>query len=340
MNMHQYIERSTGKICTETLYADNIIRLLYSCNMQEKLGFVFKMLTHRNMSSFLGYLNYDSILGQKITNNMAFLQKLRIDISECYDDIATLDTPRKIFERKIRYWSCRPMESDNGIVVSPSDARILCGSLNQSSMLFIKEKFFSYTELLGIDKTDWLRAFQDGDFAIFRLTPDKYHYNHMPVSGIVVDYYEIDGEYHSCNPTAVIRLITPYSKNKRIVTIIDTDCPGGDNIGLVAMIEVVAMMIGKIEQVYSEHRYDNPVSIKNDMFLRKGCPKSLFKPGSSTVIILFQKGKINFEPDLIENQHNLAVKSRFSLGFGKSLVETDVLLRSTIAKKIIGDKNV
>lgn len=333
MNTHQYIERSTGKICTETLYADKIITLLYSSNMQEKLNFVFNMLTNKSMSYFLGYLNYDSILGQKITDSIAFLQKLQIDISECYDDVATLDTPRKIFERKIRYWIYRPMENNDGIVVSPSDARMLCGSLNQSSMMFIKEKFFSYDELLGIDKIDWLKAFQYGDFAIFRLTPDKYHYNHMPISGIVVDHYEIDGEYHSCNPTAVIRLITPYSKNKRVVTIVDTDCPGGDNVGLVAMIEVVAMMIGRIEQVYSEHEYDNPISIKVGMFLQKGCPKSLFRPGSSTVVVFFQKNKIKFEPDLIQNQHNLSVKSRFSLGLGKPLVETDVLVRSTIAKK-------
>jgi hypothetical protein len=31
----------------------------------------------------------------------------------------------------------------------------------------------------------WLPAFDRGDFAIFRLTPDKYHYNHVPVSGEV-----------------------------------------------------------------------------------------------------------------------------------------------------------
>jgi phosphatidylserine decarboxylase len=43
-------------------------------------------------------------------------------------------------------------------------------------------------------------------------------------------------------------MVRPYSKNKRVVTIIDTDVEGGTGIGLVAMIEVVALMIGDIVQ--------------------------------------------------------------------------------------------
>jgi len=55
------------------------------------------------------------------------------------------------------------------------------------------------------------------------LTPDKYHYSHVPVSGIVLDFYEIDGVYNSCNPGAVLAVNKAYSKNRRVVTIIDTD---------------------------------------------------------------------------------------------------------------------
>ena len=65
-------------------------------------------------------------------------------------------------------------------------------------------KFFTFEELLSRDKGEWLRAFEGGDFAVFRLTPEKYHYNHTPVAGRVVDFYAIDGAYHSCNPGAVM----------------------------------------------------------------------------------------------------------------------------------------
>ena len=83
---------------------------------------------------------------------------------------------------------------------------------------------------------------------------------------MVVDIYEIAGGYHSCNPGAVVQVVTPYSKNKRVVTIIDTDVPGGTGVGLVAMIEVVALMIGEIVQCYSADGYDDPLP-----FVKPGC---------------------------------------------------------------------
>ena len=68
------------------------------------------------------------------------------------------------------------------------------------------------------------------------------------------------------------------------------------------MIEVVALMVGQIEQRYSEHRYENPRPVEKGMFLRAGAPKALFRPGSSTVVLLFQRGRVRFARDLVENQ--------------------------------------
>jgi len=131
-----------------------------------------------------------------------------------------------------------------------------------------------------------------------------------------------------------VTIVTPYSKNKRIVTIIDTDVEGGSRIGLVAMIEVVALMIGDITQRYSKERYDDPQLMVPGDFLQRGAPKSLYRPGSSTTIVLFQNGRVEFASDLVRNMHRQSVLSRFSRGFGRPLVETDVKVRSTIAKII------
>lgn len=223
------------------------------------------------------------------------------------------------------------MAEDAGAVVSPADACILLGTLAETSALFLKGKFFDLAELLGPNRELWLAAFLDGEFAVFRLTPDKYHYNHVPVSGRVVDFYELDGECHACNPSAVIALVTPHSKNRRTVTIIDTDIPGGTGVGYVAMVEIVALMIGGIRQCYTGHRYDDPVAMHPGLVLEKGQPKSLYRPGSSTNVLLFEKGRIGFCPDLVRNLHHPGANSRYSLGFGRRLVETDVKVRSTIA---------
>src|SRR5262249_234423 len=153
--------------------------------------------------------------------------------------------------------------------------------------------FFDYEELIG-SHVRWLEHFRDGGFAVFRLTPDQYHYNHLPVSGVVVDFYEIGGEYHSCNPSAVVELVPPSSHNRRTVTVIETDVTHGSGVGLVAMIEITALMVGDLVQAYSEREYDSPIGMQAGMFVRKGCPKSIFRPGSSTDVLVFQKDRVQF----------------------------------------------
>ena len=227
------------------------------------------------------------------------------------------------------------MTDDPAAVVSPADSKMLAGSFENESQLFLKEKFVHFEELIGPEKREWLRAFSKGSYGIFRLTPEKYHYNHAPVSGKVIDIYEIDGRYHSCNPGAVIVEATPYSKNKRVVTIIDTQVPNGTCVGLVAMIEIVALMIGDIRQCYSKSRYQNPKNVTRGLFLQKGQPKSLYRPGSSLDVLIFQKDAVTFCDDIVSNMNHPYVKTRFSKAFGRPVVETDVKVRSHIATRDI-----
>lgn len=328
--IHQYIDRNNGQVCNEPLFGDRIITWLYH-PIRENTPRLFRLLTGARSTKALGFFNYDLALSTRILGNQRFLRESGVDLGECLDPPRKLDTARKVFERKIRYWQYRPMPEEPQAVVSPADARVIVGSLEENSSLNIKDKFFTYEELLGENRTDWLTIFHGGDFALFRLTPDKYHYNHVPVAGKVVDFYQIDGCFHSCNPHAIVSEATPYSKNRRVITIIDTDVDGGSQVGKVAMIEVVALMIGDIIQCYSSVAYDNPQPVKTGLFLAKGCPKSLYRPGSSTDLLLFEKGRVKFADDLLENRYRQDVQSRFTAGFQVPLVETDVQVRSLIA---------
>ena len=239
---HQYIERETGAVRTERLFGDQLIKLLYN-EARENAPIFFRLCTSARMSNLLALINFDSPFAAGLSGNRRFLDECGLDLTECLQPTEYFTNPRKVFERQISYWDCRPLPEERDAVVSPADSRILVGSFRENSLIFLKGKFFAYEEFLGDDKPEWLGAFADGDFAVFRLTPDKYHYNHTPVAGRVADIYEIPGDYHSCNPGAVVQAVTPYSKNKRVVTIIDTDLPGGSCVGLVAMVEVVALMI-------------------------------------------------------------------------------------------------
>lgn len=330
--MHQYIDRETSRVISEKLFADQLIQTIYS-PVREKSRFLFELLTSSRASRLLSFVNYDNPLVIRPGHIRKLIHDLGIDLSECVDGVDQLNTPRKLFERQIRFWECRPMPEDEGFVVSPADSRVIVGSFREGSSLMLKEKFFSFEELVGFDKPDWFHTFHNGNYAVCRLTPDKYHYNHSPVSGEVVDIYEIDGKHHSCNPGAVVTMVTPFSKNKRTVTIIDTDVEGGSGVGLVMLVEIVALMIGQIDQRYSAVRYEDPMDVRPGVFLKRGQPKSLYRPGSSVDVVVFEKNRVQFDDDLVSNSRRIDVTSRFSDGFARPLVETDITVRSGIATR-------
>ncbi len=325
---HQYIDRDTRRVMDERLYGDRVIAYFYS-SVREQAPVLFRALSTPHITDLLSLVNYELPGLSRIVGAGRFARDLGVDLSECVEPAERLASPKKIFERQIRYWETRPMPEERDTVVSPADARVLVGSLAETSQLFLKEKFFSLDELLG---PLWRQAFAGGDYAVFRLTPDKYHYNHAPVAGRVLDIYEMPGCYHPANPSAVVAVATPYSKNRRVVTIIDTDVGWGTGIGLVAMIEIVALMIGEIVQAYSRERYQDPQFIAPGMFLEKGCPKSLYRPGSSTDVLVFQKNRVRFCEDIVENMRHQGARSRYSHGFGAQLVETDVRVREAIGR--------
>jgi phosphatidylserine decarboxylase len=330
--IHQYIERQTGRVHTETLLADRTIAFLYT-RIRENAPAMFDLLISARVSALLGFFCFDLPLNTHIPDPARFLNRRGIPCREIFGPVNQLNTFRRFFERRIRFWECRPMTDDSRTVVSPADARILPGSFSDNPELCIKEKFFQYDELVGMDRL-WHRTFQAGDYAVFRLTPDKYHYTHVPVSGRVKDVYEINGRFHSCNPGAVVQSVTPFSKNRRVVTVIDTDVPDGTGVGQVSMVEIVALMIGRIVPCYSPDRYEPVRALQPGMFIKKGQPKSLFRPGSSTVVLLFEKNRFRFSPDLLRNTRRYDVKTRFSSRFGVPMVETDLNVRETIGKAV------
>ena len=326
LSPHQYIDRRTGEVRDERLYADPVVMFFYD-SVREQIPSMLRWLTSRTSTRVLGYFNYDMPWSGERGRHFLTTQGVKLD--ECVADPRSFITARQVFERQIRYWKCRPQPADAHAVVSPADARVLAGSFAIQSALHIKGKFFEREELFG-DRCVWAEHFQCGDWLIFRLTPEKYHYNHTPVSGRVLDVYEVDGVYHSCNPGAAMIVATPYSKNRRVVTIIDTDVPGGTGVGIVAMIEIVALMIGEIVQCYSDTCYEQPRDVVPGLFLKRGCPKSLFRPGSSTTVLVFEPGRVRMAPDLLANRLRRDAESRYLIGPGQKLLETDVAVRSPV----------
>src|SRR5512146_2923594 len=104
---HQYIERDSGRVCTEKLYGDRLIRLIYN-EVRENAPLLFRLFTSARISGLLGLINFDTPLAAGFTGNRRFLAECGVDLSECLRPAEFFDTPRKVFERQIRYEECRP----------------------------------------------------------------------------------------------------------------------------------------------------------------------------------------------------------------------------------------
>ena len=92
------------------------------------------------------------------------------------------------------------------------------------------------------------------------------------------------GVFHTVNPAA--NDVYPiYKENAREYTLLKTK-----QFGTILMMEVGAMMVGKITNLHK-----NPATVK------KGQEKGNFEFGGSTIILLIQPGKVRIDYDLIEN---------------------------------------
>jgi phosphatidylserine decarboxylase len=343
MLSHQYVQRYRNLACDEKLLADQILRFLYH-REREQEGFLQAALASKWVTDALAHWQFDRRLRHPVQAIEYAAHRLMIRESETVDGFRSMRTLRDLFERKIRYWALRPSPAETNAIVSPADGRLLPFAAHNRDALPIKSKFLRVDDLLGginpwaaqlgthsLSKRRGDATLEPLAGVIVRLTPDVYHYTHTPVAGKVLLQKTIEGRFHSCNPTALTRLAGSYALNRRTITLYDTDVEGGTQVGIVAQIDVAAMMIGCIEPRYSATRYDDPRAVRIGETVARGVPISLFRPGSSTSVILWDGSRAMPSPELIRNARRCDLRSRFSDWLREPWVETEVRVRQAIS---------
>lgn len=121
-------------------------------------------------------------------------------------DLTKYPTFNAFFARRLRA-DARPIDaaSDPSIIVSPADCRLtVFDDVDTAKQFWIKDKQFTIDNLLGVQdgaqaSKDKYAAFLDGaaKLAISRLAPQDYHRFHSPLSAVVKDIHDIDGELYS-----------------------------------------------------------------------------------------------------------------------------------------------
>lgn len=270
------IDRETGKEFQEKVMGEKWIRWAYQ---DSKSGLVQRMLFGSRMLSSLMGAYYDSRFSRgKIASA---IEELDIDTNEIADPVESFKSFNQFFFRKLRS-DARPFSNAPEDIVCPADGRALVfPKIEADQFVPIKGFPFSIRKMLPGQAAE---KFINGSLAIVRLCPADYHRYHFPCAGEIVEYKDLAGALHSVNPIALASGHDVFGENKRSYALIETP-----NAGTVAYVEVGAFGVGSI------------INTKTSGAVEKMEEKGYFKFGGSTVVLLFEPGKIQFTQDLVTN---------------------------------------
>ncbi|RCI03615.1 hypothetical protein CU098_008171 [Rhizopus stolonifer] len=215
----------------------------------------------------------------------SFIKFHKICLDEVAEPLSSFKTFNAFFYRTLKPGS-RPPDSpeDPTVAVSPADSRMTAfETVSEATRLWIKGLDFSLKKLIGDNQS--AQDFEGGSLAVFRLAPQDYHRFHSPVDGLITKVRHISGQYYTVNPMAIRTTIDVFGENARTVVWIDSK-----EFGKVAVVCVGAMLVGSIiitAQVGSE--------------IKRTDEMGYFAFGGSTLVVVFQKDKMHFDHDLLDN---------------------------------------
>lgn len=208
----------------------------------------------------------------------SFVKKNNIDLSEYDND--DFDSYNDFFTRKIKEGR-RLIDYEPKHLIAPCDAKLSVYPITKDSYFKIKHTVYSMRSLLRSEKL--AKFYENGTIMIFRLTVDDYHRFCYMDDGRKTRNYHIPGVFHTVNP--ISNDVYPiYKENTREFSLLKSK-----NFGSVLMMEVGAMLVGKIVNYHQE------ASVK------RGQEKGTFEFGGSTVILCFQDKMVDIDKDIYEN---------------------------------------
>ena len=217
-----------------------------------------------------------------------FLKEYQINMNDFED--REYDSFSDFFTRRIKPGR-RPFDEDPSAVISPADSKVLCYDIGNDLKFTVKGSVYTPDEIVG-NNID-LSSFAGGKAIVFRLSMDDYHHYCHIDSGTIYGSYEIKGKLHTVSSISSKYKI--YKENHRIVNVMDTD-----HFGRVIYIEVGALLVGRIK--------NNGLTV-----FEKGQEKGYFEQGGSTIVIFFDKGKINVDDDILEMSGN-GIETKVRMG--------------------------
>ena len=211
----------------------------------------------------------------------SFIRNNQIDMSQ-FEDVKYRNY-NEFFMRKIKP-EARVVDMDENHLISPCDCKLTVLPVEKDGRFMIKQTSYTLQSLLKDEKE--AEHYLGGTLCIFRLTVDDYHSYCYVDDAEVIRKAQIPGILHTVNPIA--NDVYPiYKENTREYCVLFNK-----KLKRHLMMEVGALMVGKI------------VNHPTDSQVRRAQEKGHFMFGGSTVIMVFEKGAVNIDKDILENSEN------------------------------------
>lgn len=301
------IDRQTGEKSFEamSLYVRLGMHLLYYGSEQEKaLQWKRTVALLKEQSEKMGK-EYDK--PESRAHIEPFIQNFRLQdslVEMVEPDPTKYATFNDFFAREIKE-SARPIAEpeDEFVTSSPADCRLTAfPTIDLATKYWIKGRGFTVSNLLADPAL--AKLFDGGSIVIARLAPQDYHRWHAPVSGTVESIKDIPGAYYTVNPQAINEpgALDVFCENKRSVMLLKWSSTGSP----IAIIAVGAMLVGTI-------KYQKGVEVGSNV--RRGQCLGAFYYGGSTIIVLYPKGEIVLDEDLVRNSTNDKCETLMKVGW-------------------------
>ena len=268
------------------------VRFLY----QTKLGrFFLKILVHPWISKVAGIF-----LSSRFSRVIVpvFIERNQVDMTGYKKQ--KYQSFNEFFSRK-RIDNNVDMNSES--LISPCDAYLTAYPINKNSIYRIKHTDYSLKQLL--ENETLARQFAGGVCMMFRLTPKHYHRYCYICDGMVEKTKRIEGKLHCVRPVAY-NAVPVFVENSREYTVINSN-----ELGKVVQMEVGALLVGKIK--------NHPIKTK----VFKGEEKGYFEFGGSTIMVLFEKGRIKINNNILESSR-VGEETEVRLGMKIGKIQADV----------------
>ncbi|MGA9289371.1 MAG: phosphatidylserine decarboxylase [Anaerobacillus sp.] len=206
-----------------------------------------------------------------------YVKLFNIQTDELDKQLKEFTSLEAFFVRKLKSGS-RSVKGKESDIVSPVDAKLEQFGEVDDTVIEVKGIAYSIEELLQDE--EMIARYRHGAFLVLYLSPKDYHRIHSPSDAVVGKQYELGEKSTPVNKLGMTLGKSPLSTNYRIVSELKQE----DGM-FIALVKVGAMWVNTIELTH-------PTSN-----LEKGEEVGFFSFGS-TVVLLFEKGKVHLSPNL------------------------------------------